>query len=670
MNTGLANLGSSLRTTDLRGGSRDGISKNSQSEKVGQSSGGFDQIFQQARTKDDDQSVRTTYAKKDPSPVQKDLDKVKPRMSEKTDRDETDQVSSRSDASEPRTAQKENDRQEPRSVKKKGSSEKVGSKSNDQSATRQDVMLEFMDSMESEFGIPPARMVEAMTNLSDGDLRSSPEDTASQVIAQLDIEPQDKPQAYAMYMGMLAQLAQMQQQQQAMNQTVPTESQIQPQQLATAASAIAIPAAMTSQQRRNMLNNSLDQMNQKFFMKPDVPAQMNANAAANATAAQVGQSDSSALLESSIQGNEGLTYQKALQNQKLEMPAKLPDAFNQAPEISKAPSFEQAPQANQMSNLEGMDQIDPNSMEARELAKRLAALGAAAAALGEGAKADPKNVQALKLEQLLGQNNMDQNSTAAVGGAIAASSGLAAGSESDDDSDGMGDNSQSQNPFMAHQPSERFSHHARAEAASTSNQNFGEMLVAAGAAGSNRAAQQSESKEGLQQIMNQAQFMIKKGGGEAKVQLNPEGLGEIHMKVSVNDGKVGIQMQAETKEAKKLIESSMNELQSTLGQHKLSIDHLKVDVGNQTSTDSQNSDAQNQQKQMNANQDQGHKQARDFWGQFNDGGFDRRTFIDSPGLKGYGGQRQMDPMTPSNVGSTGARRYTESGKGRGLDLVA
>ena len=206
MITDLANLGPSLRTTsDLGVSSKKGLDKNSQSEK----SGSFDQILQQNNVeKPSDSKVRTTYAKPDPSPVQKDLDKVD---AEKVD---TDQAKAKPTNSEPRTAQKDKNGDEPGSVKDKVRSEKVGKKSNTQSQDRQSVMLQFMDSMESEFGIPPTKMVEAMTNLSDSELKASPEDSASQVIAQLDLPKEEEPKAYAMYMSLLAQLNQLQQPQQ------------------------------------------------------------------------------------------------------------------------------------------------------------------------------------------------------------------------------------------------------------------------------------------------------------------------------------------------------------------------------------------------------------------------------------------------------------------------
>jgi flagellar hook-length control protein FliK len=181
--------------------------------------------------------------------------------------------------------------------------------------------------------------------------------------------------------------------------------------------------------------------------------------------------------------------------------------------------------------------------------------------------------------------------------------------------------------------------------------------------------------------MNQAKYMIQKGGGESKIQLNPEGLGEIHMKVSVKDGKVDLQIATQTHEAKKLVESSMHELKDSLSQKNLGMEAVKVDVGNHLAGDKHHSDQQtqdqSQQRQFDLKQDmsrdQSKSQTRQFWNQFNDdGGFSRRAAIlDSPGIRAYGGGRKTEPLQPADTrASTESRRYVQSGKGRGIDLVA
>lgn len=613
MITDLANRGPSNRaTSDLGASSKKDLGKNSQSEE----SGSFDQIFQQkSADKKSEPNIRSGVATPNKS--------------------------------EPRTAPKEVTGDEPGSVKDKVRSEKVGKKSNNQSQDRQDVMLKFMDSMESEFGIPPTQIVEAMTNLSDRDLKASPEDSASQVIAQLDLSKEDEPKAYAMYMAMVAQLNQ---------QLAPLPQYSAPPPLIVAGGAAVMAAP---QQRRALINNSLDQMNQKFFIQKPIEVKP--------------QGEPEGLMDV---GDQTMGKPLAESHGKIQVDARPEFEPGFRPDLGSQPAspakIEPAQGYENTAVPQSMQAIDPNSIEAQEMAKKLAALSFAAGTLTEDLKADPRNLQARKAEQALNKMGAMQASAGTESAFPAAISAPMQGNSEDDDSGDLTDNSSSQNQFFAHQPAGHVdrqpAHHAQAGPAA--NESFGAMMATAGARGANQAASQSENKAAVQQIMNQTEFMIKKGGGEAKIQLNPEGLGEIHMKVSVNDGKVGIQMSAETKEAKKLIESSLNDLRSSLGEHKLSVGHVKVDVGNQASSENNNSESQKQQRQMDMNQDQSREQAREFWGQFNQGSDRRNGFMENTGIRAYDSAKRRDPLSPDNTTAVTEKRFNGSGKGRGLNLVA
>jgi flagellar hook-length control protein FliK len=625
--TDLANLGPSLKgASDLgvsRGAGKPGQSKASQAEKPEQASS-FEQIFQ--KKVDDlsdksDKNVRANYAKPDPKPIQKDMEKVNP------EQPDVNQAQTSSSRNEPRTARKENENwEEPGSVRKEESSEKVGEKTNSQSPQRENVMLQFMDSMESEFGIPPTRLVEAMTHIPESDQLSSPEDSALQVIGQLDLPPEQEQRALALYMGMLAALKQ------------PTE--ITPKPFVVASAAAAVPTAlMANQERKLKLNNSLDSMNQKFFMKaPKEPS----DALMKTADFEKMKPETKPFLP------EDLTSQL----QPNEVPTKLPNLLPQN-EVTK----NYGPQIPKFD----LQNIDPNSAEAKELMKHLAALGTAATALNQEIQADPKTLQALKAEQAL--QSLNGPTTAGAATAIAALGLDADGGEDEGD---LGGDRSPKEQLSIHGNHGSSVPHTRGEA-SNATTSFGAALAASQASN----ASGTEKQESIQQLMKQAQYMMKKGGGEAKITMNPEGLGEIHMKVTVNEGKVNLEMSAQTKEAKKLIESSMDELRSGLGQHKLTMDQVKVDVGNQTASDS-NSESQKQQRQMNMNQDQSKDQARQFWSEFNNGGgFDRRgTFFDNPAIRAYGGSNKVEALTPSSSSGVGESRYTGSGKGRGLNLVA
>ena len=199
--------------------------------------------------------------------------------------------------------------------------------------------------------------------------------------------------------------------------------------------------------------------------------------------------------------------------------------------------------------------------------------------------------------------------------------------------------------------------------------------AAAAAAGAAVLASQSGETQNpnLQQIMHQTQYMIKKGGGEAIVKMNPEGLGQVHLKVVLQDGKVNMQMATETKEAKAAIESSIGELKHALSNHKISLDSVTVDVGNQLASDNNSSQQQSQQNKSGFQQDMQREQARQFLGNFREQNSGRDGFHEMPGIKAYGpARRQVDPLKPSeDAASMRAKsRYATEKKGSGLDLVA
>ncbi|MBX3039502.1 MAG: flagellar hook-length control protein FliK [Bdellovibrionaceae bacterium] len=187
--------------------------------------------------------------------------------------------------------------------------------------------------------------------------------------------------------------------------------------------------------------------------------------------------------------------------------------------------------------------------------------------------------------------------------------------------------------------------------------------VAAPAAAAAMSMTPADNEANVRQLMNQAQYLIKKGGGEVKVEMTPEGMGKIQMKVLLQDGKVNVQMSTETHEAKKAIESSLSELRSSLAAQKLSVDHVKIDVVNGPNTDSQ---ARN-----DTNMNQQGRDTRQFWNQFqeqfgNRGA--REGMWDAPNLKGYRQFKSPQPLEPLETKVASMSR--SDGKGRGIDLVA
>jgi flagellar hook-length control protein FliK len=162
------------------------------------------------------------------------------------------------------------------------------------------------------------------------------------------------------------------------------------------------------------------------------------------------------------------------------------------------------------------------------------------------------------------------------------------------------------------------------------------------------------SNENVEKIISGSQSLIKNGGGEMKIQLNPEGLGKVHLNIKVQDGQVGVQMMADTQEAKKLLESSMSDLKLSLADHKLNLSHVKVDVSEH---------AQN----MNQNHDFKREEARDFLGQFRQFNESfRQNANDISAARAYA--KKNPPPTP-DIQPIESKKRSESSDGR-LHLVA
>jgi flagellar hook-length control protein FliK len=70
------------------------------------------------------------------------------------------------------------------------------------------------------------------------------------------------------------------------------------------------------------------------------------------------------------------------------------------------------------------------------------------------------------------------------------------------------------------------------------------------------------------------------GGGEIRIRLKPETLGEIHLRVVTNGDHVGLQIRASDEKAKAILEHSMAELKDSLASQRLSLGMVEVSVAN------------------------------------------------------------------------------------------
>lgn len=85
-----------------------------------------------------------------------------------------------------------------------------------------------------------------------------------------------------------------------------------------------------------------------------------------------------------------------------------------------------------------------------------------------------------------------------------------------------------------------------------------------------------ESAHNVRSMVRAMRLHFTDGGGEARLQLNPEHLGQVTLTVKVEQGKVAAHIQAETADASRWIESHQSNLRSALEEQGLDVKELVV----------------------------------------------------------------------------------------------
>lgn len=516
---------------------------------------------------------------------------------------------------------------------------------------RQKAIQEFMDSFESEFEISPTRLVEAMAQLDDSELLKSPEATAEAVIAELGLDESQEQKAQAMYVSLLTQLQQLPPEAKAPVFQAGGSAAIQNMQLRYEA----------AQDKQNVMGASVDQLNKKFWMSPQAPvsSEMVSPMEESLPDRMLGKeviSESPSLVEAEMPLRTVDKFPELPPHLKGQMKETASPALLAALAAKKAEMAQAQAQAQSQGALETANSVETSGLlkefsQALQSPKPITPDVASKPALLNVEPASAANVLAEQMPTEAFMQNSNENMQ----------QGAQQGAQQGEGKD------LAQEKLMAKANEFKaiggFESMLQAQPIKAESMNLNGLAGTSGIAAN--VATPGENQASVQQLMNQAQYLIKKGGGEVKVEMTPEGMGKVHLKVMVQDGKVNLQMAAETQDAKKTIESSLAELKTSLAAHKLSVENVKVDVVNSTSTDT----AANNQSNMNGQNQR--DQTRQFWNQFNEnfGNQGRReSFAEMSHLKGYG-QKRRDPLQPIEVASTAPSRASE-GKGSGLNLVA
>ena len=157
------------------------------------------------------------------------------------------------------------------------------------------------------------------------------------------------------------------------------------------------------------------------------------------------------------------------------------------------------------------------------------------------------------------------------------------------------------------------------------------------------------------------------GGGEIRVRLKPENLGELHLRVITRGNDVGIHIQASDERAKKVLEESMSFLKESLASQNLSLGRVDLTVAQAFGN---TGDMKNDQGQQHAQQ--GFSDMRDMMGQ-NAGQSGQQR---DGGLSG--GRREAEAFgsiegrvrAPAASGSFAAQRSRQAAINGRLDVTA
>lgn len=494
------------------------------------------------------------------------------------------------------------------------------------SLTRRVVWNDFLRKM-NDLGVSADDVMRAFASLSPEELAKPPTQTVDKVVLALGLDGQQAAMARQYFQDLIAK----------------TKSHSFGEELSASHKQISLTLMSQREMQRKSLQQSLESMDRNFFMprpfnQPQEPQGIDGKQAGLIAPDAMGQ-DLSPAMESNpsetpyaMAGLAGMTPQAGVPSAAVPSAPggaqALSEGGGRAADLNKLVGQMQAPGAG---DNRAMDQMVRNlsTRQMRHSAMAQAPLNAdpaaTAAASTPGVAAPTAAAQPATFAGL--------NGIMGGGSSHKDSSGDDSG---DDATDTMGMNSA-----------------LAADNRAASNQNVKGDFQAQLA----KAAPGQPQTMGVPDLVQQAHIMVRDGGGDMKVTLHPEGLGEVAMRVSVNDGKVNVQMITQSDEAKRLIEHQIGDLKTGLTQNHLQVDSIKVDTATNLGKqlEQQYHDAQRQQAQMNLEQ---FRQDQQGW---------RRSFFETGSVNPYRGQAEAprDVRNPAAVAAS-----ARNSNSRRLDLVA
>jgi len=177
----------------------------------------------------------------------------------------------------------------------------------------------------------------------------------------------------------------------------------------------------------------------------------------------------------------------------------------------------------------------------------------------------------------------------------------------------------------------------------------------------------------LAEVGSGVAFHAHKGGGEMRLVIHPDDLGEVKLKVGTRNGKVEVQVQAENDEVAKMIRGGAKELEASLRDQNLSLSKFEVTVSDASSVAS--TDTKSGFNEQFLGQNQQHNASGFGQGALGEDGRGARWSGDQGSRQGGGGghvpfsetPRQSAGKTAAFVPKTSARSSLGAGR---LDVVA
>ncbi|MFN8847778.1 MAG: flagellar hook-length control protein FliK [Bdellovibrionales bacterium] len=488
---------------------------------------------------------------------------------------------------------------------------------------RERAIRKFMDSIEGDFGIPPAKMVDAMAQLPAQDMELTPQKTVNQVIDKLGLEPQQAVQVKQLYKGLLQQL-----------QQIETRAQL-PSASDAWLSQLSMERQLGAKAQKALQGESIQKLNQNFWVQPDRGEGVPLNTHEVLPRAEM--ENALKLMESPI-NFEALdklspddrlkTLQDLLQTVQEQVPEQVinPQEIQVKEWKPESLAIPFVPPQPAVSGIVKPHILQPEMQNEEEVISVESSVPLKAK--------EAENFELSMMKRMLGISETSEKP------------------EHKPDS-GLSEMEMSSQALQG-------TDFVKSEKFDLSS------LMAQPVPASSASPSMAQKTENMQNLMNQAQILVQKGGGEMKIEMSPEGMGSVQMKLKVLDGKVQLQMAADNKEVKKLIENSIQDLKTSLASHNLAVDQVRVDVVNQSMGSSDvRQDLQGQMNQfLNQQQRDG---TRQFWQQFNENFGNRQArenLYDAQNIR-RGPTEQALPGFSSS-----APRTSINGRGQSLNLVA